>query len=224
MITTPDTSDALTSLELPNKFDVTKFSRAVEQYLQGTENLCHKTILKNYFRHLLLEISGHRDEILVPELTIDEPVYRMGHLGSMIVLTGHGEVESLYGTAYESGENVMGAPTMNMCVEDFGVVTEARWAEVLTGTLVRDAYGIADADTDDHYLLTHNIFQMFGYTRDAKLSGVRVYYDDPASYHYEKLAPADVVTQKTRDANWLRSSTAPPPYAKPTPETPAHHD
>jgi hypothetical protein len=34
---------------------------------------------------------------------------------------------------------------------------------------------------------------MFAYTEDAKLIGERIYVD-PASYTYEKLAPADVVT------------------------------
>lgn len=193
MTTTLNTNDALTTLDLPKKFDVTKFPREVEQYLAHTDDPFHRAILKNYFRHLVLEISGYWDQILVPELTIDEPVYRIGHLGKMIVLTGHDEVESFYRKTYETEKNVMGALTMNMCVEDFGVVTEARWAEVLTGALVRDEHGIADADADAHYLLTHNIFQVFGYTRGAKLIGERV-YDDPASYRYEKLDPDDVVT------------------------------
>ena len=193
LTSTLSTSDALTTLDLPKKFDVTKFPREVEEYLEHTENPFHRAILKNYFHHLLLEISGYWDRILVPELTIDEPAYRIGHLRQMIVLTGRAEVESFYRKTYETGKNVMGALTMNMCVEDSGVVTEARWAEVLTGALVRDEHGIIDADADAHYLLTHNIFQIFGYTRDAKLIGERV-YDDPASYHYEKLDPADVVT------------------------------
>lgn len=193
MTTTRSTSDALTALDLPEKFDVTKFPREVELYLGHTENPFHRAILKNYFRHLLLEISGYWDQILVPELTIDEPAYRIGHLGQTIVLNGRAEVESFYRKTYETGKNVMGALTMNMCVEDFGVVTEARWAEVLTGELVRDEHGIADADASAHYLLTHNIFQVFGYTHGAKLIGERV-YDDPASYRYEKLDAADVVT------------------------------
>jgi hypothetical protein len=56
-------------LDLPKKFDVTKFPREVEQYLEHTDNPFHRVILKNYFRHLLLEISGYWDQILVPELT-----------------------------------------------------------------------------------------------------------------------------------------------------------
>lgn len=40
--------------------------------------------------------------------------------------------------------------------------------------------------------------QNFVYTDDAKLIGERV-YDDPSSYSYEKLDPADVVTQLARE-------------------------
>ena len=69
MTSTLSTSDALTTLDLPKKFDVTKFPREVEQYLEHTDNPFHRVILKNYFRHLLLEISGYWDQILVPELT-----------------------------------------------------------------------------------------------------------------------------------------------------------
>jgi hypothetical protein len=49
------------------------------------------------------------------------------------------------------------------------------------------------ADPHAHYLISHHIMQNFAYTSDAKLIGERV-YNDPASYSYEKLAPADVVT------------------------------
>jgi hypothetical protein len=193
MTTALNTSDALTALDLPPRFDVTKFPREVEEFLDHTGNPFHRAILKNYFRHLLLEISGYWDQILVPWLTIDEPAYRIGHLGRTIAATGHAEVEAFYRQTFESGKNVMGALTMNMCVEDFGIVTEARWAEVLTGELARDEHGIADADLGSHYLLTHNILQIFGYTRGALLIGERV-YDDPGSYEYRKMDPADVVT------------------------------
>ena len=165
-----DISDALTRLELPTQLDVTTFPRDVEQYLEHTENPFHRAILKNYFRHLLLEVFGYWDQILVPELpelTIDEPVYRIGHLGNTIMLTGHDEVEDFYRAAYETEKTVRGALTMNMCVEDYGIFTEARWAEVLPGALVRDEHSIADANPNAHHLLTHNFFQLFSYTRDA---------------------------------------------------------
>jgi hypothetical protein len=192
-MTPPNTTDALTTLDILPKFDVTKFPRDVEEFLARTHNPFHRAMLKNYWRHLLLEISGYWDQILVPELTVDEPVYRIGHRGQTSVANGHAEVEEFYRTTFETGKNVMGALTMNMTVADFGIVTEARWAEVLTGRLVCDEHGIVDADPDAHYILTNNIFQNFAYTREAKLVGERV-YDDPGSYHYERLEATDVVT------------------------------
>jgi hypothetical protein len=100
-------------------------------------------------------------------------------------------VEGFYREVFETRQNVMAARTLNMCVADFGVVTEAVWNHMTPGAVLRDR--VADADPGAHYLVSHNIIQNFAYTRDAKLVGERV-YDDPASYSYEQLAPADVVT------------------------------
>src|SRR3954470_24594863 len=111
------TDDALTTLGIPPKFDVTQWPRNVEGYLERVQNPLHRAILKNYFRHLLLEVSGYWDQIIVPELTIAEPRYRVGDRGTMQVLTGKQEVEGFYRETFETKTNVMGARTMNMCVE-----------------------------------------------------------------------------------------------------------
>jgi hypothetical protein len=187
------THDAMTTLDIPSKFDVTHWPRNVEKHLEQTEKPLHRAILKNYLRHLLLEISGYWDQIVVPELTIAEPVYRVGDHGAVEVLHGKAEVEDFYRQTYESRINVMGARTMNMCVEDFGVTTEAYWAHVVPGEYLRDHGHDADTDPNAHYLMNYNIFQVFAYTTDALLIGERIYADS-ASYTYEKLAPEDVVT------------------------------
>jgi len=98
----------------------------------------------------------------------------------------------------------MGARTMNMCVGDFGVTTEAVWTHVVPGICLED-HGIG-ADPGAHYLMTHHLFQIFTYTKDArpKLIAERI-YDDPESYSYEKLDPADVVTPRWRENNSRRS-------------------
>jgi hypothetical protein len=185
------TYDALTKMDIPPKFDVTQWPRNVEKYLEQTEKPLHRAILKNYLRHLLLEVSGYWNQIIVPELTIAEPMYRVGDRGKMQVLTGKAAVEDFYRETFETRTNVMGARTMNMCVEDFGVTTEAYWAHVVPGEFLHD-HDI-DADPNAHYLMNYHIFQMFAYASDAKLIGERIYVDS-ASYSYEELDPADVVT------------------------------
>jgi hypothetical protein len=188
-----NTADALTLMRIPKKFDVTGWPRQVEVQLQQAQKPLHKAILKNYFRHLLLEVSGYWDQIIVPELTIDEPLYRVGDRREMRVLSGRAAVEGFYRETFETRQNVMGARTMNMCVDDFGVVTEAVWTHVVPGACLRDHE--VDTDPDAHYLMNHHLFQIFTYTKDdrPKLISERI-YDDPESYSYEKLDPADVVT------------------------------
>jgi hypothetical protein len=187
------THDAMTSFDIPPRFDVTHWPLRVEEYLRRTENPLHRAMLKNYYRHLLLELSGYWDRIIVPELTVDEPVYRVADHGSVAVLKGKEAVENFYRETYEARVNVMGARTMNMCVEDFGVVTEAYWAHVVPGQYLVDQGHDTEADVDAHYLMNYHIFQVFAYTTDAKLIGERIYADS-ASYSYERLAPEDVVT------------------------------
>ena len=187
------TADALTLMHVPAKFDVTKWPREVEAFLHKTTDPHHRAMLKNYLRHLLLEVAGYWDQIIVPELTVDEPMYRVGDRRQMHVLTGKAAVEGFYREAAETRQNVMGARTMNMGVDDYGVTTEAVWTHVVPGRCIAD-HGIG-ADPEAHYLMTHHLFQVFTYTNEhrPKLIAERI-YDDPESYTYEKLDPHDVVT------------------------------
>ena len=215
MSTTLATSDALAGLEVPKRFDVTKFPRDVEASVERTVNPFHRAILKNYLRHLLLEISGYWDQILVPELTIDEPVYRIGHLGRTIVLIGHDEVASFYRATCETGKNVMGGLRMNMCVDDFGVVTEARWAEVLTDILARNEQGVTEADPTPITCSRTTSSRCFSYTRTAKLVGDASTRTRPATTTRNSI-PRTSLLQKMPDANWPHCSIAPRPCTKPT--------
>jgi hypothetical protein len=187
------TSDAMTNLSLTPEFDVTYLPARIEGLLKETEQPLHRAFLKNYLLHAVLEISGYWQRILVPELTIDEPVYRIAERGAVRVLTGHDEVESFYREVGESRTNVMAARALNLCVGDFGVVTEAVWNHMTPGTALVGGEAGIEIDPEAHYLIQHNIIQNFAYTHDAKLIGERV-YDDPASYSYQVLRPGEVVT------------------------------
>jgi hypothetical protein len=185
------TSDALTTLELTETFDVTFLPRKIEELLDATSNPFHQAMLKNFLRHALLEISGYWDRILVPELTVDDPAYRLAEAGEMHVLTGYERVHSFYREVAETRTNVMAARALNMVVGDFGVISEAVWNHMTPGRLLLGK--VPGVDPTATYLMAHNIMQNFVYTHDAKLIGERV-YDDPASYGYTKLTDAEVVT------------------------------
>jgi hypothetical protein len=187
------TSDAMTRLDLTPKFDVTYLPRKIEELIEQTEKPLHRAILKNYLRHALLEISGYWEQILAPELTVPEPIYRVAERGQVHVLVGQAAVKAFYRRVAETKTNVIAARTLNMCVGDFGVVTEAVWSHMTPAALIQPGELEAVSDPEAYYLISHNILQNFAYTHDARLIGERV-YDDPASYQYEKLEPVDVVT------------------------------
>jgi hypothetical protein len=193
MTTSLITADALTTLDLTPTFDVTYLPRKIEDLLAGTDKPLHRAIVKNYLRHALLELSGYWDQILVPELTVAEPAYRIAERGAVHVLTGHEKVEAFYRQVAESRTNVMAARAVNLCVGDFGVITEMIFCHQVPGRLLGPEETDFAIDADSHYLVEHTIMQNFTYTADAKLIGERV-YDDPASYTYRKLDPADLVT------------------------------
>jgi len=188
------TSDVMTRLDLTPNFDVTYLPRKIEQLIEQTEEPLHRAILKNYLRHALLEISGYWEQILAPELTVLEPTYRIAERGEVHVLVGQAAVKAFYRLVAETRTNVLAARTLNMCVGDFGVVTEAVWSHMTPAATIRSG-SLRPNDPEAYYLISHNIMQNFAYTQDAKLIGERV-YDDAARYQYEKLEPGDVVTQE----------------------------
>lgn len=189
MNTTLQTSDALTIMDVPDRFDVTHLPSGIAEAIESTDNPFHAAMLKNYYLHAVREISGCWDQILIPELTITEPAYRLSVGGISAGLGNHAEVLAMYREVAETGQNVMGTLCHNIVVGDFGVVTEAVWvAMVPPGVLTDDG-----VDPEAYYMVKHNLMQNFTYTHDAKLISERV-YDDPGSYEYHKLAPEDVVT------------------------------
>ena len=131
------TSDAMTRLDFTPNFDVTYLPRKIEQLIEQTEEPLHRAILKNYLRHALLEISGYWEQIFAPELTVLEPTYRIAERGEVHVLVGQAAVKAFYRLAAETRTNVMAARTLNMCVGDFGVVTEAVWSHMTPAAMIR---------------------------------------------------------------------------------------
>jgi hypothetical protein len=56
------------------QLDIRQQNRAVESVLEATENPRHRYLLESYLRHRYLESAGRYEEILEPELTVDDPV------------------------------------------------------------------------------------------------------------------------------------------------------
>ena len=59
------------------KFDIAKRMHVVDTAIDRTTNPLHKAILENYRRHANLEVCGLWEQILVPDMTVADPVYRI---------------------------------------------------------------------------------------------------------------------------------------------------
>ena len=49
----------------------------VTELLKVTENTHHRAILENYRRHIHLELAEQYEQIVAPDMMVDDPVYRI---------------------------------------------------------------------------------------------------------------------------------------------------
>jgi hypothetical protein len=68
--------------------DITKTNQAVRNLLDRTESCRHRFLLMAYDRHRNLEMAGRYEEILAPDMMVEEPVYHLHANGLRVKLQG----------------------------------------------------------------------------------------------------------------------------------------
>ncbi|WP_131735826.1 hypothetical protein [Actinomadura roseirufa] len=171
-------------------FNVRDVPAGVDAALAVVENPRHRHMLKNYRRHALLEVSGLWEDILVPEMIVDDPVYRLTERGRTLVCDGMDEVRAFYAGITGSGGNVFGALEEEVAVSDYGVFIEAIFAQVVRGT--DPVLADEGVDPDGTYQVSHRFASAWPY-RDGRLVGEFI-YDDTGSWHVDEVEPAALVS------------------------------
>lgn len=151
--------------------------------LATLENPRHRHIVKNYRRHGLLEVSGRWDEILIPDMVVDEPSYRIMEGGRTLIVDGMAEVRAFYKGIADAGLTVFGPLEEQVAVSDWGIFTEGRFASVQPGT--SSALAGDGVDPDGMYQITHWVAFAWPYV-DGRLQGEHV-YEDPNSRQVEEV-------------------------------------
>ena len=172
--------------------DITQQNVAVERLLAQTTNPRHRYLLQVYLRHRYLESAGRYQEILEPELTVANPVYRFSlHGQAPFTLEGREQVEMLYRHWTETDQCVFYVEDELVSVGDHMVVGRGTaYQQTLGSELV--AAGI-DADADAMYLTKSRIAMIWPYDDRCRLLGEDVWEFD-SGREYIKLDPADVLT------------------------------
>lgn len=171
-------------------FDVRGISRGVDAALAVVENPKHRHLLKNYRRHALLEVSGYWEEILVPAMTVESPVYRFTEQGQTHVFEGMDAVRKLYSGLVNDGANVFGALDEQVAVSDYGVFIEAVFARIVRGN--DSSLAGRDVDPQRTYQVSHRFAATWPY-RGGRLAGEFI-YDDTGSWRVDEVSSSALIS------------------------------
>jgi hypothetical protein len=179
--------------------DIREQNSAVERVLAQTDNPRHRYLLQAYLRHRYLESAGRYEEILEPELTVANPVYRFTLAGRpSFTLEGREQVAALYRHWTETDQAVFYVEDEIVAVGDHMVVGRGiSYQQTLGSELVA---GGVDADPDAMYLTRSAIAMIWPYDDRCRLLGEDVWEFDASQRQYIKLDPADVLTAKQAGA------------------------
>ncbi|WP_033295850.1 hypothetical protein [Amycolatopsis jejuensis] len=178
-------------------FEVRDVPAGVDAALAVVENPKHRHVLKNYRRHALLEVSGLWEDILVPSMTVENPLYRLTERGRTQVCDGMAEVRALYDDLTSRGANVFGALEEEVAVSDYGIFIESVFAQVVRGAdpMLADE----GVDPEGIYQVSHRFAAAWPY-RDGRLVGEFV-YDDTGSWQVDEVDASALLTPaQARDA------------------------
>jgi hypothetical protein len=194
-----------------SKLDITRQNAAVERALEATENPRHRYLLRSYLRHRFLESAGRFEEILVPELTVDEPIYRFDlvHQGRF-TLRGREQVAALYSHWTTTDQCVFYVEDESVAVGDHLIVGRGIGYQQTLGSELAGVGDDAAIDADAMYLTRFQICMVWSYDDRCRLLGEDVWEFDEAERAYIKLEPADVLS--AQDAGKLLE-----PFIKPLP-------
>jgi hypothetical protein len=174
------------------RFDITKTNEAVRRLLEATTNSRHRYLLAAYDRHRNLEMAGRYEEIFVPEMTVEHPVYHFNAFGVEAILDGQQQVEAVYKQWTDSGQCVFYAGDEKLAVGDTMIVSTSTIYQQAPGELLAAAG--ADVDAAATYLLANVQHMIWPYDDEGRLIGEDVWEIDPSKRQVIPLDPAEVLT------------------------------
>jgi hypothetical protein len=176
------------------KLDVLAVPREADRLLGIVTDERQRTILENFRRHAMLEVSGRWPEILMPELTCSHPVYRVAEGTTTEVFDGYDAVAGFYRGMTDAGLNLIMPLAERMAVADWGLAFESELAHVVPGAALPLLGVVVDGvDPAATYVLTERVANIWPYDADAKLLGENVFIDI-ASRNLYLVEPGDVIT------------------------------
>jgi hypothetical protein len=174
------------------KFDITQRIHVVDAAIDATGNKLHKAILENYRRHANLEVCGLWEQILTPDMTVPEPVYRIHNRDQLRIANGMAAVRSLYRSLVEAESTVIYHTDEYIMVSDEGLMTNYISHRFWPGHKLQ-AQGVVLSDGPNaHYIVSQSLNNFFPYNEHGILKGEIVYHG--ADMHIARCPPEELIT------------------------------
>ena len=157
--------------------------------LEQTSNPLHRAMLLNFWRHVHLEGSGRFDDIVAPDMMVDQPVYRVAWGASPAVIEGKEGVLGFYNSV---GESVLWNSDDLLSVADWGICDELTFHQLAKGADLR-AVGYDVPAADRLYHVSSRQAFIWPYDEQARLAGEHL-YEDKTSLQIEEVDPAEGIT------------------------------
>ena len=161
----------------------------VEELLQRTENPLHRAILENFRRHVHLEGSGQFDKITAPDMTVDNPVYRVSWGDHPALIEGKEGVIGFYSSVTEA---VLWNSDDLIAVNDWGIADELTFNQLIKGSDLLNL-GYAAESPDAYYHLRSRQAFIWPYNEKALLKGENL-YEDKTSVEITEVDESELIT------------------------------
>ena len=157
--------------------------------LAQTTRPLHRAILLIFWRHVHLEGAGEYEQIVAPDMMVDEPVYRVAWGANPDVITGKDGVLAFYRSV---GEAVLWNSDDLLAVGDWGICDELTFHQLARGADLK-AVGYEVDDDDALYHAASRQSFVWPYDGRARLAGEHL-YEDKTSLVIEAVSPDEAIT------------------------------
>jgi len=159
------------------------------ELLEETTKPLHRAMLLNFWRHVHLEGSGQYEKILAPDMTVDEPVYRVTWGVNPAVITGKEAVHAFYSSV---GEAVLWNSDDRLAVADWGISDELTFHQLARGADLKAVGYDVDDDEAVYHVSSRQAF-IWPYDDRGRLAGEHL-YEDKTSLVIEEVDPEEAIT------------------------------
>jgi hypothetical protein len=174
-----------------NRFEQAVYDcmKPTAELLEETTKPLHRAMLLNFWRHVHLEGAGEYEMIMAPDMTVDEPVYRVTWGASPAVITGKDGVLAFYNSV---GEAVLWNSDDRLAVADWGICDELTFHQLARGADLQ-AVGYDVENAEAFYHASSRQAFIWPYDSLARLAGEHL-YEDKTSLTIEEVSPEEVIT------------------------------